>query len=167
MLVNNAGVIKRELIEEITQEGMAYVFSINVVGTINFSLACLPALKKTKGCIVNISSTLADRPNPGSAIYSTSKGAIDSFSKAMAFEVAKYGVRVNVVAPALVRSEIYSNVMDKKALEKFMKERGATYPLGRAGEPEDVAELVAYLASPNTSWMTGAVIPIDGGRTVG
>lgn len=167
VLVNNAGVIKRQEIEAITPDAIDYTFAVNVVGTINVSLACLPALKKSKGVIINISSTLADRPNPGSAIYSASKGAIDSFSKAMALEVAKYGIRVNVVAPALVRSEIYSSIMDKKALAKFLIERGKTYPLGRAGEPEDVSELVAYLASPHTTWMTGAVIPIDGGKTVG
>jgi NAD(P)-dependent dehydrogenase (short-subunit alcohol dehydrogenase family) len=166
VLVNNAGVIKRQMIEEITPDAIDYTFAVNVVGTINVALACLPALKKTKGTIINISSTLADRPNPGSAVYAASKGAIDSFSKAMALEVAKHGVRVNVVAPALVRSDIYSSIMDKQALEKFLIERGKTYPLGRAGEPDDVSELVAYLASPHTAWMTGAVIPIDGGKMV-
>ena len=166
VLVNNAGILIREPLAELTRETIETTIGINLIGTMNLCLACLSALKKTKGSIINMSSGLAQRPSPGVSIYSATKGGIESFTKALAIELAPHRVRANVVAPGLVRSEIYtSQGMDKRSYDKMLLARGAeVYPLGRAGEPEDVSEMVAYLASDKANWMTGVIIPIDGGR---
>ena len=166
-LINSAGVIRLEPVDAITQENLRYTLDINLLGTINSCLACLPALKKTKGAIVNLSSNVADRPFPGSAAYAASKGGVDSFSKALALELAPLGVRVNVISPALVRSEIYTSAgMDEQAYGELLLSEGQSFPLGRAGEPRDVSELVAYLVSERASWMTGEVILLDGGKGI-
>ena len=146
VLVNSAGVIRVEPVDQITQDNLRYTVDINLLGTINFCLACVPALKKTKGAIVNISSNVADRPFPGSATYSATKGGVDSFSKALALELGPYGVRVNVISPALVRSEIYTSAgMDEQTYQQILVSEGQLFPLRRAGEPRDVSELISYL----------------------
>ena len=169
VLVNNAAVIKNANLEDMDEEAVAYQVGVNVLGTINMTRACLPALKASKGSIVNISSTLAKLPILGASVYSATKGALESFNRAIALELGPAGVRVNCIAPALVRSEIYyADGMDEAGYEQMMADFGSRYLLGRVGEPEDVAELAAYLVSDRAAWMTGAVIPVDSGyRSVG
>ena len=167
VLVNNAGMMRSEKIGTIKQATIAELIQTNLVGTINMSLACIPALTKTQGQIIMLSSVLSQRPNASTAIYSATKGGVESFAKALAVELAPKKVRCNVVAPALVDTEIYSHAMDSRTFGKFLKERGKAYPLGRAGVPGDISELIAYLASDHTTWMTGVWIPVDGGRMVG
>ena len=169
VLVNSAGIVRREPIEKTTQENIDYTLGINLVGTMNFCITCLAALKRTRGSIINISSSLTDRCTAQHAVYAASKGGINAFSKSMAVELAPHKVRVNVVSPSLVRSEIYfPDGMTKKTYDSlFQASAEGYYPLGRSGEPEDIAALVSYLASPESSWMTGVVIPIDGGESVG
>ena len=169
VLVNNAAVIKNDNLEDMTEEAVAYQVGVNVLGTIYMTKACLPALKASKGSIVNISSTLAKLPILGASVYSATKGALESFNRAIALELGPSGVRVNCIAPALVRSEIYyADGMDEQGYERMMEEFGSRYLLGRVGEPEDVAELAAYLVSDRAAWMTGGVIPVDSGyRSVG
>ena len=169
VLVNNAGVIKNGNLEDTTEEAIAYQVGVNVLGTIHMTKACLPALKASKGSIVNVSSTLAKLPILGTSVYAATKGAMESFNRAMALELGTSGVRVNCIAPALVRSEIYyADGVDEQGYERMMDEFGARYLLGRVGEPEDVAELAAFLVSDRAAWMTGSVIPVDSGyRSVG
>ena len=168
VLVNNAGVVRRQTYDKVTQEAIAYTMGINLYGTMNFSLACIPALKKTKGSIINISSSLSCRPGFGHMVYATSKGGVDAFSKSLALELGPFGVRVNIISPALVRSEIYfPEGVSRKDYEADLKQRNSRYPLGRTGEPDDVSELVSFLASEKSSWMTGVLIPIDGGAALG
>ena len=88
---------------------------------------------------------------------------MESFSKALAVALAPSGIRVNVVSPGLVRSEIYANAMDRRTFEQFLRVRRKAYPLGRTGEPDDISEMVSYLASGKASWVTGDVIAVDGG----
>ena len=168
VLVNAAGMMRPETVARITQDSIRATIDINLIGTINVSLACVPALKKTKGAIINLSSAAAVRPMVATSIYSASKGAVDSFTRAMAVELGPAGVRVNAVSPSIVRSELLITAgMDPKSYDRLLRERGRTYPLGRAGEPEDISELISYLAAEGARWMTGAVIPIDGGKCVG
>ena len=166
VVVNNAGIMRAEKIGQIKQATIEDLVRINLIGTINVSLATIPALTKTKGHLIMLSSVLSQRPNPGTAIYSATKGGVESFAKSLAVELAPKKVRCNVVSPALVDTEIYAHALDRPAFNKLLKERGKAYPLGRAGVPEDISEIVAYLASDHTTWMTGVVIPMDGGRMV-
>ena len=167
VLVNSAGVARTETIDEISDESINYTIGINLVGTMTFSLACVPALKQTQGAIINISSTLSDRPVPRHAVYSASKGGINAFSKALAFELAGDRICVNVVSPGLVRSEIYQpDGLEGEAYEALLEDRGKDYPLGRAGEAEEVAAMVRYLVSDDATWITGAIFPIDGGHLI-
>ena len=167
VVVNNAGIMRAEKIGQIKRATIDDLVQINLIGTINMSLACIPALTKTKGHLIMVSSVLAQRPNAGTSVYAASKGGVESFAKALAVELAPKKVRCNVVSPALVDTEIYSHAMDRRTFKKFLQERADVYPIGRAGVPEDISELVAYLASDHTTWMTGNVIPVDGGRMVG
>ncbi len=169
VLVNNAAVIRNGSLEDATEEEIEYQVRVNILGTINMTKACLPSLKESRGSIINVSSTLAKLPILGASIYAATKGAMESFNRAMALELGASGVRVNCIAPALVRSEIYlADGMDEQGFAKMMEEFGAKYLLGRVGEPEDVAELAAFLVSERAGWMTGAVLPVDSGyRSVG
>ena len=169
VLVNNAAVIRNGSLEDATEEEIEYQVGVNILGTINMTKACLPSLKESRGSIINVSSTLAKLPILGASIYAATRGAMESFNRAMALELGPSGVRVNCIAPALVRSEIYlADGMDEQGFAKMMEEFGAKYLLGRVGEPEDVAELAAFLVSERAGWMSGAVLPVDSGyRSVG
>lgn len=137
---------------------------INLLGTLSVTHALLPLLVRQGGSIVNFSSTLAQRPRAGSSVYSASKGGVEAFSKALAVEVAKHGVRVNCIAPALVRSDIYLSAgMSQADYAALLQARAAEFPLRRVGEPKDVTDMVSYLVSPRADWMTGICIPVDGG----
>ncbi len=163
-VVNSAGIsLARAPFLETDEEQMRRIFEVNAFGTIRVSRCLLP-LMGAGGTVVNLSSTLAARPRPGSALYAATKGAIERFSSALATEVADRGIRVHVIAPALVRSEIWLRAgMSETDYEALLATRGREFPLGRVGEPEDVAELIRYLVSDKAAWMTGTLIPVDGG----
>ena len=106
-LVNNAGIVQRATHDKITPAQIDLTFGINLIGMMHMCLECAPALKRTKGSIINISSSLTDRCAPEYGVYAATKGAMNAWSKTLAMELARWGVRVNVVSPSLVRSEIY------------------------------------------------------------
>ena len=169
VLVNNAGVMHCQTWDELSDEMIRYHLDVNLIGTINMCLACAPALKRARGSIVNVSSSLTERCAPSYLAYSASKGGVNAWSKTLAMELSRWGVRVNIINPSLVRSEIViSDGATPQEYEAHLEELGRTYfPMGRSGEPEDVSALVSYLASDESSWMTGATLTIDGGEAVG
>ncbi len=168
VLVNGAGIVANGAIDEISAEQVHRLFAVNLLGSVWMCRAMAPLLRASKGAIVNFSSGIASRPLSGTSIYAATKGGIESFTRALALELGPSGVRVNAVAPSLVRSEIWVTAgMNRAQYEQMLVSRGSEYPLGRVGEPEDVAEMVGYLVSDRAAWITGAVIPIDGGSTLG
>ena len=168
VLVNAAGIVRSGALEELSIEAIREVLAANLEGTVLATQAMLPLLKAARGCVVNFSTAIVRRPLPGTAVYAAAKAGVEGFTRAMALELGPAGVRVNCVAPALVRSDIWTSAgMTPERYEKMLAERAAEYPLGRIGEPEDIASLVSFLVSERADWVTGAVIPIDGGSTLG
>jgi NAD(P)-dependent dehydrogenase (short-subunit alcohol dehydrogenase family) len=167
-LVNCAGMIASFNIDEGSIQQIRQIIDANLLGTILPTRAMLPLVKQVRGTIINLSSGIAQRPISGTSIYAAAKGGIESFTRALALELGPDGVRVSAIAPSLVRSNIWLSAgMDEEAYERLLALRGREYPLGRIGEPSDVAEMIAYLVSPRAEWITGVVIPVDGGSTLG
>jgi 3-oxoacyl-[acyl-carrier protein] reductase len=167
-LVHCAGIAESESAEAITAESIRRQVEINLVGTILVNLAAIPLLKRSGGSIVNFSSAIVHAPIAGTTVYAATKAGVEGFSRALAFELGPEQVRVNVIVPSLVRSNIWLAAgMNSDTYERLLAERGREYPLARVGEPEDVAAMVRFLVSGKASWITGAVIPVDGGRSLG
>lgn len=167
-VVNSAGILRRGRIESLDDAETATQIAINLQGPLHVARAALPALRATRGAIVNIGSTIAGRPPAGVAVYAATKGATEALTRAMAIELSPDGIRVNAVLPGLVRSDIWLEAgMPAADYERLLAVRGADYPLGRVGEPEDVAHAVAFLLSPKAGWITGVCMPVDGGMSAG
>lgn len=162
ILVNNAGVIRDNLFIAMSDEEWNTVLQTNLGGMRNFSKAVIPSMMMRKsGRIINVSSMAGERGGRGQSNYAASKGAINAITRALAVELASKGITVNAVAPGMIATEMSSNVrgmMDEKLLKRI--------PLGRYGEPEDVAGAVLFLSSDEAKYITGQVIMVDGGMTV-
>ena len=165
-LVNNAGIVDRaSRVESISAARLARMFAINVTGSF---LCAREAVKRMStrhggagGVIVNLSSIAARLGGAGEYVdYAASKGAIDSFTIGLAKEVGAEGIRVNAVRPGIIRTEIHAASGDPARLERI----GATAPLGRPGEPEEVARAILWLLSDAASYVTGAILDVSGGR---
>jgi meso-butanediol dehydrogenase/(S,S)-butanediol dehydrogenase/diacetyl reductase len=167
VVVNNAGVIRRNIrLHEVGVELWDKLLAINLRGPYLVLHFALPELLRAYGdrCIVNVSSTLAVKPAPGIAPYAAAKGGLVALTKAVALEYADDGIRCNVVLPASVRTALART--DRPDFDAIEGKMAAAYPLGRLGEPEDVAAAVRWLADPGAGWITGAEIRVDGGFTV-
>ncbi|MEZ5992360.1 MAG: SDR family oxidoreductase [Planctomycetota bacterium] len=164
VLVNSAGVIGNGGVSDTAPEEFDRVMQANVYGLFNLSQASVDAIKQRKGSIVNISSVTGTRPTGTLLAYCTSKAAVTMMTQCMALELAPHGVRVNAVEPGVVRSELHRVTNAVPDYDAFLERSKLTHPMGRAGEPEDVAAAIAFLAAPEAAWITGECMKVDGGR---
>ncbi len=161
ILVNNAGVTKDQLLLRMTEEDFDRVVDVNLKGTWNFMKASARALMKKGGRVVNIGSVVGLTGNAGQANYAASKAGVVGLTKSMAKELAGRGVRVNCIAPGYIATDMTSAI-DPKAAEALRNE----IPLGRIGEPEDIARTVEFLVGPGGDYVTGITLVVDGGLTL-
>lgn len=163
-LVNNAGIAPMASLDDTTTEVWDEAFAVNVRGPFLLCRELGPLLARgVSPAVVNVSSTLAQRAIPGMAAYNASKAALNQLTRSLALEWAP-GVRVNAVMPAVVDTPIHAA---RGMSSEDVQQMGSLHPLGRVGQPEDVATAIAYLLSDASSWMTGAIIPVDGGMLAG
>lgn len=164
-LLNNAGVLHIGTAEQITEKQWDETFALNVRGPWLLSRAVLPALRKVGGgSIINMASVLGINGARNRAAYAASKGAVVLLTKCMAVDHGQENIRVNAICPSFVETELTAKVINQAPdPDKVRGERIAVHPIGRLGKPEDVAGMAVYLASDESSWVTGAVFPVDGG----
>lgn len=165
VLVNCAGIIKSGSIEDTTLDDWDKMLNINLRSVFHLMQKCVPYLEATKGNIVNVSSVTGTRAFPGVLAYCVSKAGVDQLTRCSALELAGKGIRVNAVNPGVVETNLHKRGgMAPEDYEKFLAHAAKTHPIGRAGRPEEVAELICFLASDKAGWITGATYEIDGGR---
>ncbi|HXL81913.1 MAG TPA: SDR family oxidoreductase [Pyrinomonadaceae bacterium] len=165
ILVNAAGHISNGTIETTRVEAWDAMLNINLRSVFLLMQKALPTLSERRGNIVNVSSVTGLRAFPGVLAYCVSKAGLDQLTRCAALELAAQGVRVNAVNPGVVITEIHKRGgMSNDQYADFLEHSRGTHPLGRVGKPEEIAELIAFLASERASWVTGATYSIDGGR---
>jgi NAD(P)-dependent dehydrogenase (short-subunit alcohol dehydrogenase family) len=165
VLVNSAGIILNGSIETTPLEDWDKMLNVNLRTVFFIMQKCVPHLEKTKGNIVNVSSVAGLRAFPNVLAYCVSKAAIDQLTRCTALELAPKGIRVNAVNPGVVVTSLHKRGgMDEEDYQDFLERSKTTHPIGRVGEPSEVAELICYLASEKAGWITGATYEIDGGR---
>ena len=164
-LVNAAGIIGTGSVESTTDEQWDAMMDINTRAPFRLMRAAAQALAASRGSIVNVSSVTGLRSFPGVLAYCVSKAGVDQLTRCAALELASKGIRVNAVNPGVVVSNLHRRGgMNEETYAAFLEHSRATHPLGRPGEPPEIADLVFFLASPNAAWITGETISIDGGR---
>jgi NAD(P)-dependent dehydrogenase (short-subunit alcohol dehydrogenase family) len=165
ILVNAAGMIKNGSIEDTTLDQWDKMLNINLRSVFYLIQKCVPFLEQSKGNIVNVSSVTGPRAFPNVLAYCVSKAGIDQLTRCSALELALKGVRVNAVNPGVVVTNLHRRSgMSEDKYETFLEHSKSTHPLGRVGNPDEVAELIMFLASDKAGWITAATYEIDGGR---
>lgn len=165
VLVNAAGVIATGTIEVTSDATWDQMMNVNVRAPFRLMRAAVPHLKERKGTVVNVSSVNGLRAFAGVLAYNVSKAAMDHLTRCAALEMAPFGVRVNCVNPGVTITNLHKRGgMNETQYAAFLERSKETHPLGRPGQPEDVAAMIVFLASDEAGWMTGETIPVDGGR---
>lgn len=168
IVVNNAGwTFRNKPLLEVTEAEFDKTFAINVKSIFLMTNAVVPIMRKQKsGRIINIGSTAGLRPRPGLTWYNATKGAVNLLSKSMAVELAPDGIRVNCVAPVMGETGLLESFMGVPDTPENRAKFVATIPLGRMSRPSDIANACVYLAGEESEFLTGVILPVDGGRTI-
>ena len=165
IVVNNAGIMFEEDIETHRVSTWQKMLDINLTGPFLVSKAAVPHLKASSGAIVNIGSIEGFSRNPGHAAYSASKAGVHGLTGALAVDLGPFGIRVNAVAPGWIDTELNADYVDTHPdRDEVVRQLAKLHPLGRIGDPEDVGDVVVWLASEQSRFVTGQVITVDGGR---
>ncbi|GKY87739.1 SDR family NAD(P)-dependent oxidoreductase [Sinisalibacter aestuarii] len=164
-LVNNAAIVRRGGIDDdMLNEGLDITFAVNVAGMFNTTRAFLPALRITRGSIVNVASVASFIATPNNLAYNASKGAVKQFTQGLALDLAPEGIRANAIAPGIMETRMTQDTrQDADKLGYFLQR----VPMKRVGKPEELVGAVAYLVSESASYVTGATLPVDGGFLAG
>lgn len=160
VLVNNAGVIVQGRIHEIALEDWKQLMGVDLDGVFYCVHYFMPALLKTRGNVVNISSVSGLGGDWGMSVYNAAKGAVTNFTRSLAMDYGSDGVRVNAICPGFTLTDLTEEMKDNQPLLEKFYER---IPLERAGQPEDIASAIAFIASDDASYITGVNLPVDGG----
>ena len=165
VLVNAAGVIATGTIESTTDESWDALMNINARAPFRLMRETLPQLIAHRGAVVNVSSVNGLRSFAGVLAYNVSKSALDQLTRCAALEMAPKGVRINAVNPGVTVTNLHRRGgMNEETYAAFLERSKETHPLGRPGKADEIAELIAFLASDRAAWITGATMSIDGGR---
>ena len=161
VLVNNAGIYEFAPLEQVTPEHFHRQFNLNVLGLLLTTQAALPHFHPAGGSVINISSVVGINPLPGAAVYSATKAAVDAFTKSLAKELGARNIRVNSINPGMVETEgAHAAGIAASDLRKQVEQQT---PLGRIGQPQDIASVAGFLASNDSGWITGETIQVAGG----
>lgn len=165
VLINNAGIIETGTIETTTMEQYDRIMNTNIRSIYHLTTLAVPHLIKTEGNIVNVSSVNGIRSFPGVLAYNISKASVDQFTRCVALELAAKNVRCNCVNPGVTVTNLHKRGgMNDEAYSKFLEHSKTTHAMGRPGQATELAEAIAFLASDAASFITGASLPVDGGR---
>ncbi|WKX92639.1 hypothetical protein Q1695_010569 [Nippostrongylus brasiliensis] len=166
-LVNSAGILVSGNVLDAGMDLYDRQMEVNVRSIVMLTRLALPHIIAAKGTVVNVSSITGPCPFPGVTYYCMSKAAIDQFTKCLALEMAPHGVRVNAVNPGVIVTNVHKRAgMDDKSYQEFLEKGKTTHALGRVGEATEVAEAVLFLASDRSSFTTGELLRVDGGRGI-
>ncbi len=165
ILVNAAGIIASGSIENTSLDDFDTMMDINLRSVFHLTQLSLKMIKESKGNIINVGSVTGTRAFPGILSYCVSKAGLDQLTRVLSLELAEYGVRVNGVNPGVVETNLHKNGgMEEENYIKFLEHSKSTHPMGRVGQPEEIANLITFLASDKAGWITGINCNIDGGR---
>ena len=167
VLVNNAGINMKKPVADVTNEDFQKIINVNLTGVFALSREVIKVMstQETKGVIINISSMAAQYGLPYVIAYSASKTAIDGMTRALAVELGPMGIRVNAVAPGFIHTPMTAKALDSDPARKA-KVMGRT-PMGKMGEPQDIADVISFLVSDRAKFIHGVVLAVDGGNSIG
>jgi meso-butanediol dehydrogenase/(S,S)-butanediol dehydrogenase/diacetyl reductase len=160
VVINNAGVVHPGIAEMLNDQNFESMMAINVGGVRNMVLAALPALRKSRGNVVNVTSVSGMGGDWGMYGYNASKGAVTLMTQGLALDLGKEGIRVNAVAPATTNTRLTAPLQHAPRVSSALRRR---IPMGRMVEPEEVASAIAFLAGPDAAFVNGVILPVDGG----
>ncbi len=164
ILFNNAGTLHLGLMEDSPMENFDSIMNLNLRSAVMLTRLCMPHLKTSKGVVINNSSTCGKRAVKTAPYYCMSKAALDMLTKCLALELAPSGVRVNTISPGIVDTPIYTTIgLSQEAIDGLLERSKTTHLLGRSGTVEETANVIAFLASEESAFMTGTINHVSGG----